>query len=103
MNEFYKRIEDLKQALARQKLVIFVGAGVSRNSGLPTWGQMVQTFAERIGYPSIERLAMEEYIRIPQYYYCMDESEGHRDYYQLPITVWMKAKATGTITSFCGT
>ena len=83
MNEFYKRIEDLKQALARQKLVIFVGAGVSRNSGLPTWGQMVQTFAERIGYPSIERLAMEEYIRIPQYYYCMDESEGHKNYYQL--------------------
>ena len=49
MNEFYKRIEDLKQALARQKLVIFVGAGVSRNSGLPTWGQMVQAFAEQIG------------------------------------------------------
>lgn len=83
MDEFYQRIEDLKQALAGQKLVIFVGAGVSRNSNLPTWGQMVQTFAERIGYPSIERLAMEEYIRIPQYYYCMDESEGHRDYYQL--------------------
>ncbi len=83
MDEFYRRIKDLKQALARQKLVIFVGAGVSRNSGLPTWGQMVQTFADRIGYPSIERLAMEEYIRIPQYYYCMDESEGHSDYYQL--------------------
>ena len=64
MDEFYRRIKDLKQALARQKLVIFVGAGVSRNSGLPTWGQMVQTFADRIGYPSIERLAMEEYIQI---------------------------------------
>lgn len=83
MEEFYQRIEDLKEALARQKLVIFVGAGVSRNSNLPTWGQMVQAFAERIGYPAIERLAMEEYIRIPQYYYGMDESEGHRDYYQL--------------------
>lgn len=83
MDEFYQRIEDLKQALAMEKLVIFVGAGVSRNSNLPTWGQMVQVFAERIGYPSIERLAMEEYIRIPQYFYCMDESEGHRDYYQI--------------------
>lgn len=83
MDEFYQRIEDLKQALAREKLVIFVGAGVSRNSNLPTWGQAVQVFAERIGYPSIERLAMEEYIRIPQYFYCMDESEGHRAYYQI--------------------
>ena len=35
MDEFYQRIEDLKQALAGQKLVIFVGAGVSRNSNLP--------------------------------------------------------------------
>ena len=42
MDEFYQRIEDLKRALAREKLVIFVGAGVSRNSRLPTWGQMVQ-------------------------------------------------------------
>ena len=83
MDEFYQRIEDLKQALAKEKLVIFVGAGVSRNSNLPTWGQMVQVFAERIGYPSIERLAMEEYIRIPQYFFCMDESEGHRDYYEI--------------------
>lgn len=83
MDEFYQRIEDLKQALAMQKLVIFVGAGVSRNSNLPTWGQMVQVFAEHIGYPSIERLAMEEYIRIPQYFYCMDESENHKDYYQI--------------------
>ncbi len=83
MDEFYQRTEDLKQALVSEKLVIFVGAGVSRNSSLPTWGQMVQVFAERIGYPSIERLAMEEYIRIPQYFYCMDESKGHRDYYQI--------------------
>lgn len=83
IKEFYERIEDLRTALDREKLVIFVGAGVSRNSKLPTWGQMVQVFAERIGYPSIERLAMEEYIRIPQYFYCMDESEGHSEYYKI--------------------
>lgn len=83
IKEFYERIEDLRTALDREKLVIFVGAGVSRNSRLPTWGQMVQVFAERIGYPSIERLAMEEYIRIPQYFYCMDESEGHSEYYKI--------------------
>ena len=83
IKEFYERIEDLRTALEREKLVIFVGAGVSRNSKLPTWGQMVQVFAERIGYPSIERLAMEEYILIPQYFYCMDESEGHSEYYKI--------------------
>ena len=81
--DFYEMINDLSAALARRKLVIFVGAGVSKNSGLPTWGQMVQAFAEQIGYPMEGRLATEEYIRIPQYYYCMDESEGHEAYYSL--------------------
>lgn len=80
---FYERIEDLSLALKREKLVIFVGAGVSKNSGLPTWGQLVQAFARQIGYPMEGRLATEEYIRIPQYYYCMDESPGHSAYYSL--------------------
>lgn len=80
---FYEMIEDLSLALNRKKLVIFVGAGVSKNSGLPTWGQMVQIFAEKIGYPMEGRLATEEYIRIPQYYYCMDESIDHSSYYSL--------------------
>ena len=74
---FYEMIEDMSLALNREKLVIFVGAGVSKNSGLPTWGQLVQEFAGKIGYPTNGRLATEEYIRIPQYYYCLDESEGH--------------------------
>ena len=76
-------INDLSLALRREKLVIFVGAGVSKNSGLPTWGQMVQSFARQIGYPMEGRLATDEYIRIPQYYYCLDESPGHSDYYSL--------------------
>ncbi len=80
---FYEMIEDLSLALSREKLVIFVGAGVSKNSGLHTWGQIVQVFAKEIGYPTRGRLATEEYIRIPQYYYCLDESENHADYYSL--------------------
>ena len=80
---FYEMIEDMSLALNREKLVIFVGAGVSKNSGLPTWGQLVQEFAGEISYPTNGRLATEEYIRIPQYYYCLDESEGHSSYYSL--------------------
>ena len=66
---FYEMINDMSSALNRKRLVIFVGAGVSKNSGLPTWGQMVQAFAEQIDYPMKGRLATDEYIRIPQYYY----------------------------------
>ena len=56
---FYEMIEDLSLALGREKLVVFVGAGVSKNSGLPTWGQFVQVFAKEIGYPTRGRLATE--------------------------------------------
>lgn len=80
---FEEMVDDLSRALKGEKLVIFVGAGVSKNSGLPTWGQMVQAFAEQIGYSMKGRLATEEYIQIPQYYYCLDKSAGHSSYYAL--------------------
>lgn len=65
--ELEHMIENMKKALKRDKLVIFVGAGVSKNSGIPTWGQMVRQFAERMDYP-VNRLSTTEYIRIPQYF-----------------------------------
>lgn len=74
-------INELKEALNDEKLVIFVGAGISKNSGIPTWGQTVRTFAEKIGYPS-HRLTTDEYIRIPQYFYGIDRSEDHEEYYK---------------------
>lgn len=78
---FYQMIEDMRCSLQHNKLVIFVGAGVSKNSDIPTWGQMVRVFAEKIGYP-VERLSTNEYIRIPQYFYGMDDSTGHKEYYE---------------------
>ena len=80
--EFEHMIENMKMALKRDKLVIFVGAGVSKNSGIPTWGQMVRQFAERMGYP-VDRLSTTEYIRIPQYFYGMDQSKDHEEYYRI--------------------
>lgn len=79
--DFYNMIDELKEALDNEKLVIFVGAGVSKNSGVPTWGQAVRVFAEKIGYPE-HRLTTDEYIRIPQYFYGIDKSEGHKEYYK---------------------
>ncbi len=80
--KFYDMIKDMQVYLKRNKLVIFVGAGVSKNSGVPTWGQMVRMFANQMEYP-VERLSTDEYIRIPQYFYGMDSSEGHQEYYDL--------------------
>ena len=90
--ELEHMIENMKKALKRDKLVIFVGAGVSKNSGIPTWGQMVRLFAERMDYP-VNRLSTTEYIRIPQYFYGMDQSEHHEEYYRiLQETISMDVK-----------
>ena len=35
-------INKIKEALANEKLVIFVGAGISKNSHVPTWGHLVR-------------------------------------------------------------
>lgn len=77
---FYEMIHEIKVALKNDKLVIFIGAGISKNSGVPTWGQTVRIFAEKIGYPE-HRLTTDEYIRIPQYFYGIDKSRDHEEYY----------------------
>ncbi|WP_244835142.1 SIR2 family protein [Clostridium sp. BJN0001] len=79
--EFYDMIDEINESLKNEKLVIFVGAGVSKNSGIPTWGQMVRTFAKKIGYPDI-KLTTNDYIKIPQYFYVVDKSENHTEYYK---------------------
>lgn len=47
MNEKY--IDFLAEELQNQKLVIFVGAGVSMNSDLPSWSSLVKCYAEYMG------------------------------------------------------
>jgi len=41
----FNQIEEIRNAKEQGKLVIFVGAGVSANSDLPSWEELVQAFA----------------------------------------------------------
>lgn len=66
MNEQY--IDFLAEELAREKLVIFVGAGVSKNSGLPSWQELVKVFAKKLGINK-SYFSPEETLQIPQIYY----------------------------------
>ena len=38
-------IQELREARERQRLVVFVGAGISKNSGLPSWNELIREFA----------------------------------------------------------
>lgn len=97
-------IREVRKAQENNQLVVFVGAGVSRNSGLPSWGKLVNSFANEIGYRHSDRcetcdkqdtscpkkacgaqqdFSQDEYLRIPEYYYQKDNRPGKKGYYEV--------------------
>lgn len=49
MNKIIEQIEKIKQINLNENLVIFVGAGVSKNSGVCSWWELVKEIADKIG------------------------------------------------------
>src|SRR5690554_1429600 len=94
-------IKEIQRAAENNRLVIFVGAGVSANSKIPTWGDLIKRFAEEIGYDNCTKcdkrtakcpkadcnyrykFSQDEYLRIPEYYFLRDKSKKKRGYYDL--------------------
>jgi SIR2-like protein len=62
-------VSEMKEAYRAGKLILFAGAGVSANLGLPTWSELISRIAEELGYdPSIfatygDHLALAEFYR----------------------------------------
>ena len=99
--KFRAKIKDIRKATDYNKLVIFVGAGVSNNSQIPTWSGLIRRFAKKLGYnnckkcsfrnehcPSLDcnniyNFAQDEYLKIPQYFYNIDNSENKSEYFNI--------------------
>jgi NAD-dependent SIR2 family protein deacetylase len=81
--ELNQKIEYLKKAKDENKLIIFVGAGVSKNSHLPDWSELVRNFADKLNYHKDTndgneyKFSSDEYLKIPQYYYNICEREKY--------------------------
>jgi hypothetical protein len=77
-------VRAIQRAQAKNQLVIFVGSGVSANSGLPTWKQMIRQIALKLpaDFNSDAPFNPEVYLRIPEYLYEQDTSPDHVDYYR---------------------
>jgi hypothetical protein len=74
-------IEKIRQAMDNNKLVIFVGAGVSANSKCPSWSELIERFADELGIPQIERnTSIEYFLKIPQYYFI---ERGEKEYFDI--------------------
>lgn len=67
-----KRI--IQEAKDADQLVLFIGAGVSINSGMPSWRDAVQHIGNLLGLGKIEN---SDFLKIPQYYY---NSHGKQAY-----------------------
>lgn len=88
--ELLDTIEMLRGKIDAGKLIIFVGAGVSKNvTGMPDWYQLVKAMADKIGYSRCtscrnktdnctkdckfqDAYTQDEYLKIPQYVYNAD-------------------------------
>lgn len=68
-----KRIQD---ASRNNKLVVFVGAGISMNSGVPSWGQLIESLKDEL--PSNLKDETDS-LKIAQLY---KEVRGHKEYFE---------------------
>lgn len=71
-------IKKIKEASENNKLVIFVGAGVSANSGVPTWNQLIKELGKDLGDFDLDN-SLDLYMKIPQYYF---NERGEKEYYE---------------------
>ena len=78
-NYINKSILKLQKDRDNNRLVIFVGAGVSANSGCASWSRLIDKFADELGIASEDRKeSIEYYLKIPQFYYI---ERGQKEYF----------------------
>lgn len=65
----------IKDAMLNKNLVLFVGAGVSKNSGMPLWSEAVDQIAKAVGVDPNKF----DNLKIPQFYY---NDRGKKEYTQ---------------------
>ena len=73
--KFFTDIKIIKKAISDKKLVIFSGAGVSIDAGIPSWTQLIEKLQEEINTPVWET----DSLRIAQMHYNERGSKEHFD------------------------
>ncbi len=72
--EQLSHILHIQEASKQGRLVVFVGAGVSANSGVPMWGELIKAFKKELP-TEIEHET--DYLKVAQLY---KSSRGHKEY-----------------------
>lgn len=71
MDDLEKHIKIIQEAINNERnLAVFVGAGVSKNSEVPTWGELIKIFIKKLKVNPSD--ISSDYLKIAQYYYNTD-------------------------------
>lgn len=76
-------VRHIDDAISADSLIIFVGAGISMESGLPSWKDLVDEFKVDIDLSEGEN----DNLKIAQYYY---DAVGQQKYYQTILNIFQQ-------------
>lgn len=74
----------IREAKSNGRLVLFVGAGASVDSGMPLWSQAIEQIASNLSLTDKDK--PYDSLKIPQYYY---NSRGKKEYTQLMREIFL--------------
>src|SRR5687768_14548445 len=77
-----EKLEQLRAAHSRSKVLLFVGSGVSAGLGLPTWSAPIEDMAEELGVTAKDFSAKGSYLALAEYFRIVHGSIG-------PLRSWM--------------
>lgn len=73
--KFFTDIKNIRNAIDTNKLVVFAGAGISVDAGIPNWGTLIDEMKSEIAIPPNEA----DYLRIAQMYYNERQQKEYID------------------------
>lgn len=78
-------IEDLIKKLNDKNVILFVGSGVSRNLGLPSWSELIGKMAKELGYDEDIFNLLGDNLTLAEYYKIQKKSIKQ-------LALWMDEK-----------
>lgn len=72
----YKEVaKKIANDIKNEKLMVFVGAGVSRNVGMPSWGGLISKLGKELEYDSDVFFSLGDFLELSEYYTILKGEE----------------------------
>lgn len=78
-------IEEIKELIKENKLILFIGSGVPGTLELPTWGKLIETLAREREYDSKVFDLMGDFLALAEYYKVTNDEQSIK-----ALCDWMK-------------